>query len=100
MYSDYLLKHGRESRKLTAQQVAERTGIDVKKYEQIETGDRRIDDTDAELLGTLFKIKPEYLRQNNTQMQLLNAANVLMQMDKEKITSLTKALKRKIRTGK
>ena len=96
-YPDYLLKHARQSRRLTIQQVAAKTGIAKEEYEQMEAGCTIISTTDAELLSTLLKINPQYIKAHNMQLQLLYVVKDIMEMDKKKIASLTKALKRKIR---
>lgn len=100
IYPDCLLKHGRESRRLTVQQVAARTGIEKEKYALMEAGSYIVSHTDAELLGALFKIKPAYIEANSYQVEVLNAAHAIMKLKDEKIAALTKALKRKIRSGK
>ena len=95
--ADYLLKHARESRRLGIKQVCAKTGIAVKAYTQMEMGTCMINQADAELLGALFKINPQYIEASNFQLTLLHAAGQLIQRKDKQIATLTKALKRKIK---
>ena len=96
-YPDYLLLHGRQSRRLNIEQVCAKTGITAENYKQMEAGAKLIDITDAELLGALFKINPQYIEEHNFQLTLLSSSKHIIQMKEAKIISLTKALKRKIK---
>ncbi len=64
----------------------------------METGTYIINQADAELLVALFKINPQYIEANNFQLTLLHAARALIHEKEKKITTLTKALKRKIKS--
>ncbi len=100
LYPDYLLKHARESRRLSMQQVTTNTGIAKERYEEMESGCALISATDATLLGALLQINPGYIEAHNMQLQLLYAAKQIMQRDNKKIESFTRVLKRKITSKK
>jgi hypothetical protein len=95
---NYLLLHGRESCKLSIQEVCEITGIPVKRYTWMEAGAFGVSSAEAELLGALYKIKPEYIKVLSSHLDYWNSINGIMVMQDERIKSLTQALKRKITT--
>jgi hypothetical protein len=97
---NYLLIHGRESCKLSIEEVSEITGIPVKRYTWIEAGAFGVSSAEAELLGALYKIKPEYIKVLASHLDYWNSINGIMDMQDEKITLLTKVLKSKILSRK
>jgi len=92
-----LLLHLREQRRLTPEQIEERTGIPAAIYLEYENTPTLISSTDIELLSVLLKVKPEYLRDYSHQLELFACHNGIMALKEERIRQLTKALKRKIR---
>ena|SRR5258706_11333484 len=95
---NYLLIHGRESCKLSIEEVSEITGIPLEKYKRIEAGACSVSAIDSELLGTLFKIKPEYIKVLSSHLDFWDAIDGIMRTQDAKIASLANALKSKIST--
>jgi hypothetical protein len=95
---NYLLIHGRESCKLSIEQVSEITGISVKDYTRMEAGAWSVSFTEAELLGALYKIKPGYIKVLASHLNYWESITGIMDMRDKEIASLTEALKRKITT--
>jgi hypothetical protein len=91
---NYLLKHGRESCKLSIDEVRGRTGIGD--YLLMEGGIISIPNAEVELFGALFNINPAYIKEHNFQLMLLSSSKHIIDLQRKKIASLTKALKRKI----
>lgn len=94
IYEDYLLKHGRESCKLSIEEVCTITGIDEEKYSLMEAGVELINRADAGLLSALFNLNPHYLERNNMQLALLYSANDIVELKEQKIAALDKTITR------
>lgn len=95
---NYLLIHLRQASGLSVRNICRRTAIPEHEYNDMEAGGTIINDQEAELLGTLLKVEPYYLKDYSRQLQVIKAVHLLLDAKNKKIEQLTNALKRKIKT--
>lgn len=94
-----LLIHLREQRRLTPEQIEERTGIPAANYLEYENTTSLIPSEYLELLSVLLRVKPGYLEEYCHQLHLFAHHKGILAVLEERNRQITKALKRKIRKG-
>jgi DNA-binding XRE family transcriptional regulator len=87
-----LLRFCRETQKQTPNAIAAHLDINVRSYQEIETGEILLSRKQAHQLGKLFHVKADYFFQAALQLDLLHTKNEIIKIQKGKIEELKQQL--------
>ena len=83
-----VMRYFRETYGYTPTEIAQNLGISPIEYQQIETGQQLLSESQAEQLALLFNVNKDFLLEAAEQLDLLLARNEIIKIQKEKIDQL------------
>ena len=89
-----VMRYFRETYGHTPTEIAQNLGISPFEYQQIETGQQLLPESQAEQLALLFNVNKDLLLEAAEQLDLLLARNEIIKIQKEKIEQLQQQLLR------
>ena len=87
-----VMRYFRETHGHTPTEIAKNIGISLKEYQEIETGQLLLSESQAEQLAQLFNVNKDFLLEAAEQLDLLLARNEIIKIQKEKIDQLQQQL--------
>jgi hypothetical protein len=84
-----LLRHCRETSRLTEKLLTTRAGLTLQRYHVLEAAEALMTVTESKALGKVFNIDPSYLWQSSAQLEQLITARELVHLQQKRIDTLT-----------